>query len=57
MSELQLFECVGSVLNVVLCPGISNVVFVNSVGGGVKSLLIGLFVNGSRSYNLKRKVI
>ncbi len=45
---------VGNVLNVVGCPGINNVVFgiVNSLVGDVKSLFIGLFVNGSRSYNL-----
>ncbi len=43
-----------SVLNVVVCPGITNVVFGNS---GVKSLFIGLFVNGSRSYNLNIEII
>ncbi len=49
MSEVQGLE-----LNCVGCPGINNVVVGNS---GVRSLLMGLLVNGSRSYNLNNKIL
>ncbi len=56
--NINVFEWwLGNVLNVAAgCPGINNVVFgiVNSLVGDVKSLFIGLLVNGSRSYNLNK---
>ncbi len=57
MSELRPFECVGNVLYVVVCPGTNNVVFGMVSSVGVKSLFIGLFVNGSRSYNLNMEFL
>ena len=47
--------------NIGVCPGMSNVVagatvtfgIGTSVASSVERLLIGLFVNGSRSYNLR----
>lgn len=62
MSEVPPFVCGCKLLNVVVVvvwPGISNVVVavarfgsVTSVPSGIGRLLIGLLVNGSRSYNL-----
>jgi len=49
ISELQPFEWVGG--------NVLNVVFVSSFVVGVKSLFIGLFVNGSRSYNLNMEFL
>lgn len=59
MSGVQPFVCVGNVLNVVVCPDIIIVVFgmIISLLGGDKSLLRGLFVSGSLSYNLNKENI
>ncbi len=58
INEVQPLVCGCKLLNVVVCPGISKVVVtfdrVNSVPSGIGRLLIGLLVNGSRSYNLKK---
>ncbi len=61
INEVQPLVCGCKVLNVVVvvCPGINKVVVtfgrVNSVPSGIGRLLIGLLVNGSRSYNLKKQ--
>ncbi len=50
--ELQPFECIGNVLYDVVCPGINKVLFGMDTSDDGRSLLMGLLVNGSRSYNL-----
>lgn len=65
INDVPPFVCEWRLLNVVVvCPGINNVVvavgilgIVNSVLSGIGRLLIGLLVNGSRSYNLKTQSI
>ena len=50
-------EVPGLEMNCVGCPCINNVVVGNSGVAGVRSLLMGLLVNGSRSYNLNNKIL